>query len=262
MPAPKGDRMRMVTRTVPRPRAASGSSRSRRHIEAPDIWGPEAWLNPRPGIKVRELYGSDDGYCISLVRYAPGARVPEHYHAGDEHGYVLEGSILDTSGESACGTYLMRPMGSRHRVWSERGALVLTHRLGPIRFLPGWIPGPSAPPDALGYPGDRPPISLGTGNEGAAWEELRPGVRILPLFEGPPGNYKTALMRYLPGATVPAHIHLGDEHVYVLTGGQEDEFGAYDSGAYIYNPVGTTHRVWSEEGCLALVHWRAPERYL
>ncbi len=24
----------------------------------------------------------------------------------------------------------------------------------------------------------------------------------------------------------------------------------------------TAHRVWSEEGCLALVHWRAPMRFL
>ena len=260
-PDPGRDRMRMVTRTAPRPRSFT-TSRNRIHLDAPEIWVPDGWFSPRPGIKVRELFSSDDGYRISLVRYAPGARVPEHYHTADEHAFVLEGSILDGAGETGCGAYLMRPMGSRHRVWSERGALVLVHRLGPIRFLPGWIPGPAAPPEALGFPGNRPPVTLATGVEGAPWEDFRPGVRILPLFEGHPGNYKSAMLRYRPGASLPAHLHLGDEHVYVLTGGQEDEAGAYDSGAYLYNPTGTTHRVWSEEGCLTLVHWRAPERYL
>jgi anti-sigma factor ChrR (cupin superfamily) len=91
---------------------------------------------------------------------------------------------------------------------------------------------------------------------------MRPGLRILPLFEGPPGNYKTALLRYHPGTSLPAHVHMGDEHIYILAGAQEDESGLYGAGAYVHNPTGTSHRVWSEEGCLALIHWRAPVRFL
>ncbi|MDB5051377.1 MAG: cupin [Fibrobacteres bacterium] len=238
-------------------------SRIRIHLDFAGIWNRGVWLAPRPGIKVRELFQSDDGYRISMVRYAPGAKVPEHLHTADEHTYVIEGSVRDSAGEYTAGSYLLNPMGSRHGVWSDRGALVITHRLGPIRFLSGWRPGPEAPPEGRGFPGDRLPLLINTGAEqGAAWEQLRPGVQVMSMFEGAPGNYKTALVRYRPGSAVPAHIHLGDEHVYILSGCQEDEFGSYDTGAYLYNPMGTTHRVWSEEGCLAMIHWRAPVRYL
>lgn len=237
--------------------------RARFHLDFTTVWKDGLWLAPRPGIKVRELYQADDGYRISLVKYAPGAKVPDHLHTADEHSYVLEGSIKDASGEHFAGSYLLSPMGSRHRVWSDRGALVLTHRLGPIRFLSGWKPGSASAPQDRVMPADRASLVIETGAEkGADWENLRPGIQIMSLFEGAPGNYKSALMRFRPGASLPAHIHLGDEHVYVLTGCQEDEYGSYEAGGYVYNPIGTAHRVWSEEGCLALMHWRAPIRYL
>lgn len=233
------------------------------HLDAASVWNAAAWLSPRPGIQVRELYGSDDGYRISLVRYAAGAHVPDHLHTGDEHTYVLEGGLRDAAGEFTVGSYQMRPRGSRHEMWSERGALVLMHRLGPIRFLGGWQPGPRpSSPEAVSFPSDRMPNAVNTAADSPEWEILRPGVRILSLFEGPPGDYKAALLRYRPGAAVPSHIHMGDEHIYILSGGQEDESGSYGAGAYVRNPNGSTHRVWSEEGCLALIHWRAPLRFL
>jgi anti-sigma factor ChrR (cupin superfamily) len=252
--------------TLLKPRGARAKGRI--HLDAASIWRPESWQSPRPGIKVRELFGADDGYRISLVRYSQGARVPEHVHTGDEHTYVLEGAVSDASGEFPVGSYLMRPQGSRHGMWSERGALVLTHRLGPLRFLGGFRPfGPHFPPapptpDGTVFPADRLPNALNTAADSPEWEAMRPGLRILPLFEGPPGNYKTALLRYNPGTALPAHVHLGDEHIYILAGAQEDESGAYGAGAYVHNPTGTSHRVWSEEGCLALIHWRAPVRFL
>jgi anti-sigma factor ChrR (cupin superfamily) len=253
--------------TLSKPRSVRGQARI--HLDAAGIWRAEAWLSPRPGVKVRELFGADDGYRISLVRYSPGARVPEHIHNGDEHTYVLEGAIRDISGEFPVGSYLMRPQGSRHGVWSERGALVLTHRLGPIRFLGGFRPAAAFSPPLLppfpigaGFPGDRLPTALNTAVDSPEWEAMRPGLRILPLFEGPPGNYKSALLRYDPGTALPAHVHMGDEHIYILAGAQEDESGMYGAGAYVHNPTGTSHRVWSEEGCLALIHWRAPVSFL
>jgi anti-sigma factor ChrR (cupin superfamily) len=254
--------LQLETRVSPKLRQAI-ALRTRYNIDFTGVWSDLAWSAPRPGIKIRELYRADDGYRISMVRYAPGAKVPDHLHAADEHTYVLEGSVKDSAGEHFAGSYLLSPMGSSHRVWSDRGALVLVHRLGPIRFLGGWTPGQAAPPEGSRLPGDRPALVIDTGAErGASWEDLRPGIEIMSLFEGAPGNYKSALMRFRPGASMPAHIHLGDEHGYILSGCQEDEFGSYEAGGYVYNPSGTAHRVWSEEGCLALIHWRAPFRYL
>ncbi|MEO6098327.1 MAG: cupin domain-containing protein [Fibrobacteria bacterium] len=262
--------LQLETKVSPKLRQAI-ALRERYSIDFTGVWTDQAWLSPRPGIKIRELYQADDGYRISMVRYAPGAKVPDHLHTADEHTYVLEGSLKDSAGEHYAGSYLLSPMGSRHRVWSDRGALVLVHRLGPIRFQGSWTPGliappQFAPPEGNGFSGNRPNLVIDTGAElgalGAAWEKLRPGIEIMSLFEGAPGNYKSALMRFRPGASMPAHIHLGDEHGYILSGCQEDEFGSYETGGYVYNPSGTAHRVWSEEGCLALIHWRAPFRYL
>lgn len=242
---------------------AVATPRIRFHLDMASVWAEEVWLAPRPGIKVRELYQSDDGYRISLIRYAPGAKVPEHLHSADEHTHVIEGSICDAQGTYGPGAYLLSPAGSRHRVWSDKGSLVITHRLGPIRFSSGWRPGPGLALERNAAPAERPSIILDTGiSRESAWEELCEGVYIMSLFEGPPGNYKAALVRFRPGSSIPLHVHMGDEHGYILSGCQEDEYGSYETGGYVYNPIGTSHRVWSEEGCLALVHWRGPMRYL
>ena len=100
-----------------------------------------------------------------------------------------------------------------------------------------------------GFPGDRATLMIETGAEkGAYWEDFRPGIQIMSLFEGAPGNYKSALMRFRPGASLPAHIHLGDEHVYVLTGCQEDEYGGYEAGGYISDPIGTAIGCGAKKG--------------
>ncbi len=42
------------------------------------------------------------------------------------------------------------------------------------------------------------------------WFERRPGVQWKILFEE--GERRTILMRYQPGAVIPRHRHIGDEH--------------------------------------------------
>jgi anti-sigma factor ChrR (cupin superfamily) len=70
------------------------------------------------------------------------------------------------------------------------------------------------------------------------------------------------LLRYAPGSQVPSHQHEGYEHVYVLSGEQQDERGTYPAGTFVVNPPGTSHRVWSPQGCLVLVVWQRPVRFL
>jgi anti-sigma factor ChrR (cupin superfamily) len=88
-----------------------------------------------------------------------------------------------------------------------------------------------------------------------AWAPLRPGIEIRVLQESADGSERIALLRYRPGATVPRHRHLGDEHVYVLEGAQQDEAGRYPAGSYVRNAAGSAHSVSSPEGCLVLIHW-------
>jgi len=89
------------------------------------------------------------------------------------------------------------------------------------------------------------------------FQELRDGVEIHVLHETPDGA-KVAVLRYRPGAEVPAHRHEGYEYIYVLEGEQSDERGSYSAGSYVINEPGVTHRVVSKHGCTVLIHWQRP----
>jgi anti-sigma factor ChrR (cupin superfamily) len=95
----------------------------------------------------------------------------------------------------------------------------------------------------------------------AGYQPLRPGVDILYLHQDGASEASSALLRYQPGAEVPAHQHPGVEHVFVLSGEQWDERGRYPAGTLVINRPGTSHRVWSPGGCLALVVWERPVNF-
>ena len=94
------------------------------------------------------------------------------------------------------------------------------------------------------------------------WAPFRPGVERHDLYDCGPEGPASALLRYAPGATVPAHQHAGFEHIYVIAGAQEDENGRYEAGTMVINPPGTRHFVRSPEGCLVLVVWLKPVRFV
>lgn len=90
-----------------------------------------------------------------------------------------------------------------------------------------------------------------------SFQELRPGVEIHVLHESPDGS-RVAILRYAPGAEVPAHRHDGYEHIFVLEGEQSDERGSYPAGSFVVNEPGVTHRVVSRGGCVVLITWQRP----
>jgi anti-sigma factor ChrR (cupin superfamily) len=86
---------------------------------------------------------------------------------------------------------------------------------------------------------------------------FREGIDMLPLYEET-GGAAAAILRYAPGAEAPQHRHEGYEHVYVLSGSQEDEFGSYSAGTLRINAPGSSHHVRSPDGCLILIIWQKP----
>ncbi len=113
--------------------------------------------------------------------------------------------------------------------------------------------GRGAAPEAL-----RTSIPMEVPGEGHPdWKPLRRGLRMRLLYDGADG-YRVALLHYRPGASAPRHLHVGDEHVFILKGSQRDENGVYGPGSYVFNPAGSVHEVDSPEGCLVLIHWQAP----
>ena len=92
-----------------------------------------------------------------------------------------------------------------------------------------------------------------------AWQPFRDGVDIAPIVTGEPA---VALLRYAAGSGVPSHRHMGLETILVLEGVQSDERGDYPAGSLILNPEGSSHRVWSDPGCVVLIQWARPVEFL
>ena len=88
---------------------------------------------------------------------------------------------------------------------------------------------------------------------------FRDGVEISEIKTGIPA---VAVLRYQPKASIPYHMHRGLETIIILEGVQSDEFGDYPTGSVILNPEGTKHSVWSTEGCVVLIHWQKPVRFI
>lgn len=95
-----------------------------------------------------------------------------------------------------------------------------------------------------------------------AFEPFRPGVEISRLYQNEVTGASAAVLRYAPGASVPEHVHQGYEHVLVLEGEQCDHRGSYPAGTLVINPPGTRHTVSSPQGCIALLIWQNPVRFV
>jgi len=87
----------------------------------------------RDGIEIARL--REDDPAVALLRYAPGARVPEHRHEGLEMICVLDGAQSDERGTYETGDVVLNPTGSVHSVWSDPGCVVLILWERPITFL-------------------------------------------------------------------------------------------------------------------------------
>jgi len=102
--------------------------------DAGERTGP-GWEPLREGVQVYVLQpGYEDTPRIALLDYAPGATVPWHRHAGDEHIFVLEGSQQDESGIYPVGSYVYNPAGTAHSVASPDGCRVLIQWFAPVVF--------------------------------------------------------------------------------------------------------------------------------
>ncbi|WP_437738847.1 cupin domain-containing protein [Sorangium sp. So ce1335] len=94
------------------------------------------WRRFREGVEIHRLYGSGDaGASAALLRYAPGASVPQHVHRGREHILVLAGSQSDERGHHRAGTLVVNSPGTRHSVSSAEGCIVLAIWEQPVVFI-------------------------------------------------------------------------------------------------------------------------------
>ena len=88
------------------------------------------------GVEMKLLMeDKETGLSTALVRFAPGATLPDHEHVELEQTFVLEGSLEDQEGAATVGNYVWRPAGSRHDAHATNGCLALSFFLKPNKFF-------------------------------------------------------------------------------------------------------------------------------
>ena len=94
-----------------------------------------SWKPFRPGVEIHRLYGSgEQGPSAALLKYEPGATVPDHRHTGYEHIIVLSGEQSDHQGTHTAGTLVINPPETHHNIVSESGCIVLIIWEKPVRI--------------------------------------------------------------------------------------------------------------------------------
>ena len=90
-----------------------------------------------PGVECKNLIvDRNTGLITSLMRFAPGVRLPDHEHVLIEQTWVIEGSLVCPEGECKAGNFVWRPAGSRHEAWAgPEGGVMLAMFQIPNKFI-------------------------------------------------------------------------------------------------------------------------------
>jgi anti-sigma factor ChrR (cupin superfamily) len=88
------------------------------------------------GVEAKTLVvDKETGVVTALMKFAAGAKLPDHEHMRIEQTYVLEGSLVCGEGECKAGDFVWRPAGSRHEAWTgAQGGLMLAIFQIPNKF--------------------------------------------------------------------------------------------------------------------------------
>ena len=214
------------------------------------------WQKTRfPGCEAKTLlFDRETGLMTALMRFAPGAVLPDHEHVNIEQTYVLEGRLVDKEGpaegiEAKKGEFIWREPGSRHSAWCPEGGLMLAIFQVPNKFFEtdGRVTrcdrdntgtkcgGTPARADRRGNAMDAvTPKGHQTADthshvvrpQNMEWQKTRfPGCEAKTLLFDRSTGLMTALMRFAPGAVLPDHEHVNIEQTYVLEGRLVDKEG-------------------------------------
>jgi len=113
-------------------------SRRSQHVRpATMAWQPTRF----PGCEAKTLlFDPASGLLTALMRFAPGAILPDHEHVKIEQTFVLEGRLVDKEGPDAGlsvgpGEFVWRPAGSRHVAYAPEGGVMLAIFQIPNKFF-------------------------------------------------------------------------------------------------------------------------------
>src|SRR3954467_5623383 len=90
-------------------------------------WRPTSF----PGGEAKPLYiDAKNGIATLLMKFAPGAVLPDHEHVMVDHTYVISGRLVDKEGPAAGltvgpGEFVWREPGSRHAATTPEGGVMI-----------------------------------------------------------------------------------------------------------------------------------------
>jgi anti-sigma factor ChrR (cupin superfamily) len=92
-----------------------------------------------PGVECKTLIvDRTTGLLTTLMRFAPGVKLPDHEHVLIEQTWVLEGSLVCAEGVCTAGNFVWRPAGTRHEAWAgPEGGVMLAMFQIPNKFFQG-----------------------------------------------------------------------------------------------------------------------------
>ncbi len=122
-------------------------------------WGPppQSWVEGTPPAE----FANDPPFQTAVIAGDPtrpgapytirfkapdGARIPPHWHPGDEHLTILQGAFVLGMGEKfdrsagrelPTSGYAVVPRGSRHFAWCKGETIVQAHGIGPFKIV--WV---------------------------------------------------------------------------------------------------------------------------
>lgn len=76
---------------------------------------------------------------------------------------------------------------------------------------------------------------------------------LLERIGGEKAARATSIVSYEPGSYFEPHAHPKGEEFLVLSGTFSDEYGDYPAGTYVRNPPGSSHKPFSQDGCMIFV---------
>ncbi|MDX1737389.1 MAG: cupin domain-containing protein, partial [Alphaproteobacteria bacterium] len=87
------------------------------------------------------------------------------------------------------------------------------------------------------------------------WSETRMNgvARRMLDRDGAESGRATSIVRFEKDSYFEAHTHPGGEEFLVLEGIFSDETGDYGPGSYVRNPIGSSHKPFTKEGCTIFV---------
>jgi anti-sigma factor ChrR (cupin superfamily) len=187
--------------------------------------------------KVLELVNDPKkGRETSLLKFAPGARMPTEVLAMRLDVFVLDGTYSDGHGEYGQHTFVRNPAGAQHTPSSPTGCVIYAKWRVPIR--------PKQPDERMVIDAKTTP-----------WTPFpHRGADVLHLYRDMHGIETSRFGFVHPQKKIPTHNHAIGEETLIVKGCLKDEYTAYTPGVWFRMPIGIPHAPYTEaEGCMMLI---------